>query len=56
MRDEDYREVTCFDIGMAGNCTINCPIYDRGECENAEETEEETEEEIEEKRILKKNW
>ena len=28
---------SCFTVGMAGDCCLECPVFLRGECENAEE-------------------
>lgn len=34
----------CFDIGMAGNCGLDCPIFREGNCENVGEFVDEVKE------------
>ena len=32
--DEDaFMEKSCFDVGIGGGCGADCPVYQRGDCE-----------------------
>ena len=35
--DYDEHEPTCFDIGISGNCDIECPVLLSGDCDNVDE-------------------
>ena len=37
MDDGWFMEATCHDVGIAGNCGPDCPVYLRGECDSPPE-------------------
>lgn len=47
MDDFDWREredsATCFDVGISGHCGLDCPVLNRGECEEGLEALREVE-------------